>query len=67
MKDFEQLPSSQMSASARMDELTSVVASALIRIFVSSDVKHTACQDTEPKKCSDKSIDKRDEQSSSRE
>ena len=66
MKDLEQLPSSQMSASARMAELTSVVAGALIRIFVSSDVEHTACQSIEPKKCSDKGGDKGDSQSSSR-
>lgn len=44
MKDFEKLPSSQMSAGERKAELASVVAGALIRTFVSSEAILTAAQ-----------------------
>ena len=65
MRNFEQPPSSQMGASERMDELCSVVAYALIRIFVSSGVEPTVRQGTEPQKCTDKASDRVDGQPAS--
>lgn len=44
-----------MNASALMAELTSILACALIRTFVSSDASVTACQaDTKTKRTNDK-------------
>ena len=55
MNEFEQLPSAKMNASTRMAELTSILACALIRTFVSSDASVTACQaDTKSKRTNDK-------------
>lgn len=54
MKDFEQLPSAQMSASARMDELSSLLACALIRSFVSSQASQAADETMAPQNESDK-------------
>ena len=55
MKDFEKLPSSQMSSGERKAELTSILACALIRTLVSSEAIQTAAQsDTKSNKASSK-------------